>query len=144
MSITLRTSLLLGSLLLTACAARPPAPATEPVAAADRLAFSGVLHCPDCAGLRVHLLLDRDTYRYRTREERLGDTSAAPRINTGLWQLVHGTEDNPDAVVYQLDYDRPASTRNFLRLDDEHIKLLDENGREFWSPYNLILERTRS
>lgn len=143
MSITLRTSLLLGSLLLTACAARPPAPLPAPPAP-DPLAFTGVLHCPDCDGLRVLLLLDRDTYQYRTREERLGDTDAPPQLNTGLWQLVHGTDENPDAVVYQLDYDRPASTRNFLRLDDDHIKLLDENGREFWSPYNLILERTRS
>lgn len=143
MNTALRTSLLLGSLLLTACAARPPA-APAPAAPPEPLAFAGVLHCPDCEGLRVHLLLDRDTYQYRTREERLGDDGAAPRINTGLWQLVHGTEDNPDAMVYQLDYDRPDSTRNFLRLDEDHIKLLDENGREFWSPYNLILERTRS
>ena len=138
-----RTSLLLGSLLLTACTAQPTAPPLPAPAPPPPLAFTGVLHCPDCDGLRVHLLLDREAYQYRTREERLGDAGSAPHVNTGLWQLVQGTADNPEAVVYQLDYDRPESTRNFLRLDDAQIKLLDENGREFWSPYNLILERTQ-
>lgn len=137
-----RCVLLLLVLLASACARQAQLPATpERTAAHQPLVFTGILHCPDCDGLRVHLRLDPAEYVYRTREERLGDEYATPRISTGLWQLVHGTEENPDAIVYQLDYDRPHGARNFLRLDDNHLKLLDDHGREFWSPYNLILQR---
>lgn len=140
----IRCALLLMVLLTAACSRQALLPTTsEHAGALDPLVFTGVLHCPDCDGLRVHLRLDRAEYIYQTREERLGDAHAAPRIATGLWQMVHGTEDNPDAIVYQLDYDHPAGARNFLRLDDQQLKLLDDNGREFWSPYNLILHRTQ-
>ena len=139
--------------LLSGCAGTPPADSTTDTASPDaapparaphnQATYQGTLPCPDCEGLKVTLILDHDAYTYRTTEKRLGEHSdAEPERSSGPWAVRHGTETDPDAVIYQLDHDRPGSTRNFLRLDAARIKLLDEFKREFWSPFNLILERT--
>ena len=141
--------------LLTGCASAPPAdspperpgasdtaaPAVKP---ANEETYQGILPCPDCEGLKVTLTLDHDAQAYRTTEVRLDDQDArsVPHQTSGPWAKHRGTETDPDAVIYQLDPDRPGSTRHFLRLDATRIKLLDEFKREFWSPFNLILERT--
>lgn len=142
MYISVRGALLFIALLVAGCARHALLPATPDQSEASApLVFTGVLHCPDCEGLRVHLRLDPAEHIYHTREERLGDGPAAPQMATGVWQMIHGTEENPDAIVYQLGGNRPEAARHFLRLDDDHLKLLDDQGREFWSPYNLILHR---
>ncbi|MCH8543968.1 MAG: copper resistance protein NlpE [Alcanivorax sp.] len=148
---------LLPCLLLLAflggCAATPSpdtasdgsdSPAAAPTATpTHHKTYQGILPCPDCEGLQVTLILDNAAYTYRATERRLGaqDTSE-PEQSSGPWARRRGTEADPDAIIYQLDHDRPGSTRNFLRLDAARIKLLDEFKREFWSPFNLILERT--
>ena len=51
-------------------------------------------------------------------------------INTGKWSISRGIENNPNAIVYQLQLDRanPSSTLNFLKVDDNTLFLLDKNN----------------
>jgi hypothetical protein len=46
----------------------------------------------------------------------------------GRWAIVRGTKADPNAIVYQLDPDKPQSTVCFLRLDDHLLHLLDSEG----------------
>ncbi|WP_111655872.1 copper resistance protein NlpE N-terminal domain-containing protein [Isoalcanivorax indicus] len=137
--------------LLSACSTRPArdtptatAPADTP-AAATTVTYRGILPCPDCDGLDVELVLDHQEKIYRVTETRLAEngTPDTAQRSVGQWRRVTGNDTDPDAVIYQLDFDRPGSTRNFLRLDDDRIKLLDEFKREFWSPFNLLLDIDR-
>ncbi|MBA3979518.1 MAG: hypothetical protein C0462_02855 [Alcanivorax sp.] len=137
-------------MLLNGCSSRPaddaatidPAPAPAQTAPATQVTYRGVLPCPDCEGLNVELMLDYRENIYRATETRLTANGEAdtPQRSVGQWRRVTGNEADPAATIYQLDFDRPATTRNFLRLDAQRIKLLDEFKREFWSPFNLLLE----
>lgn len=42
----------------------------------------------------------------------------------GKWSIVKGTKTNPEAVVYQLNPDRPALFLSFVKMDDNVIHLL--------------------
>lgn len=137
-------------MLLSACSSRStddtattdPSTAPAQTAPATQVTYRGVLPCPDCEGLDVELMLDYREKIYRATETRLTPNGEAdtPQRSVGQWRRVTGNEADPAATIYQLDFDRPASTRNFLRLDAQRIKLLDEFKREFWSPFNLVLE----
>lgn len=138
-------------MLLSACSSRstddtattdPSTAPAQTAPATQQVTYRGVLPCPDCEGLDVELMLDYREKIYRATETRLTPNGEAdtPQRSVGQWRRVTGNEADPAATIYQLDFDRPASTRNFLRLDAQRIKLLDEFKREFWSPFNLVLE----
>ena len=49
--------------------------------------------------------------------------------------------NNPNALIYALDYDKPAMTTYFLKVDSAHIKQLDTDMKEIDSPFNMILTK---
>lgn len=46
-------------------------------------------------------------------------------IRTGTWTILHGTKNDPDAVVYQLRADDSQQIKSFLSVGDDHLFLLD-------------------
>jgi len=47
-------------------------------------------------------------------------------VRTGTWTILHGTKNDPDAAVYQLRPDDSQQLMSFLKVDDNHLFLLDE------------------
>ena len=47
----------------------------------------------------------------------------------GKWTIVQGTKINPNAIVYRLEPDKPGTSISFLKLGNNLIHLLDNDGR---------------
>ena len=128
---------LIAALLLAACAS---APEQEP--ASQHSQWQGILPGTDCDQVQITLTLDHAEHTYRLQETPLPDSECEEeRDYIGRWQVVRGNDNNPKATIYQLDFDRPETLRNFLLIDDDQLKLVDERGNEFWMPFNLVIER---
>jgi hypothetical protein len=57
---------------------------------------------------------------------------------TGKWAIVRGAKTNPDAMVYQLDPDKPQASVSFQVVDQNLLHLLDRDeklmiGNDGWS-----------
>jgi hypothetical protein len=48
-------------------------------------------------------------------------------IREGTWTILEGTKDNPDAVVYQFQLEGSQPPVSFLKADENHLFLLDED-----------------
>ena len=97
--------------------------------------YDGVLPCANCGGIRTRLTLhvDRSTgkpTRYTATETYLATKDGDRTFEReGNWTVMRGSADDPDATVFQLDYDRPQTLRNFLRVGDRELWLLDRDQR---------------
>jgi hypothetical protein len=47
----------------------------------------------------------------------------------GTWEIVHGLESDPDAVIYQLHLDDGQLPVSFLSVDENHLYLMDRSMR---------------
>lgn len=100
--------------------------------------FAGVLPCADCAGIlsELHLYAERPSGRpthYELMETYMGTRDGDRSIGTtGRWAVVRG-----DTV--QIDLGRIDALKNFLRVGDDELRLVDRNGREIVStvPHSL-------
>jgi predicted secreted protein/uncharacterized lipoprotein NlpE involved in copper resistance len=133
----------------------PPAPAgvaaESPVNAgqsAPLLAtYQGVLPCADCSGIRTELRLYAEQPSGRAAGYELTETYLGTRDGdrtferAGRWTIMRGTPDDNDATVYQLDFDEPNRARNFLRVGDDELRLLDRDQRTIVSPVPQSLQR---
>jgi len=109
--------------------------------------FVGVLPCADCSGIRSELRLyaqqpsGRPT-RYETTETYLGTRDGDRTVRrAGRWTILRGSATDPDATVYQLDYDRANGQENLLRVSDAELRLLDRDQREITSSAPHSLQR---
>ena len=128
--------------LATACTSREPAPTPASQPPVNEQHWQGVLPGSDCDEVLMTLVFNLDDHTYQMRETTApGSDCDTERDYIGRWQIVRGNDNKPDAVIYQLDYDRPETLRNFLLIDNDQLKLVDERGNEFWMPFNLVLER---
>jgi lysophospholipase len=120
-------------------------PAKRPMVALP-LVYAGVLPCADCAGIRTELSLYVEQpwgrpVRYELRQTYLGTRGGDRTLeSTGRWNLLRGTQDDPDATVIELDADRPDARRDFLRVGDE-LRALDRQQREIASAAPHTLRR---
>jgi hypothetical protein len=48
-------------------------------------------------------------------------------IREGTWTILQGMEGDPEAVVYQLQLEGPQGSVSFLKADENHLFLLDED-----------------
>jgi inhibitor of cysteine peptidase len=145
---TIGRAVLVGALI--GCAQRPDHPAREKnagtIPAAESLGtpllgrFAGVLPCADCSGIHMELRLYAEQpsahpVRYESSETYLGTPHGDRSVQqAGRWTILRGSGSDPDATVYQLDYDRPGAQRNFLRVGNIELRLLDRNQDEIASP----------
>ena len=84
----------------------------------------GVTPYPNCLKIKLRLTL------YQDQETGAPSTYMAlgtSTIREGTWTILHGTRDNPEAVVYQIHLDDPEKPVSFLKADENHLFLLDKD-----------------
>jgi copper homeostasis protein (lipoprotein) len=121
---------------------------TAPPRKSQATIYEGDLPCADCSGLRTELTLYRNAKTnapetYGLRETYLGK-SVKPLTSNGKWTILRGTPDNPDAIIYQLNPDKPQQIRNFLVVNDNQIRQLSQDKQEIKSDLNFTLTRRDS
>jgi copper homeostasis protein (lipoprotein) len=97
--------------------------------------FAGVLPCADCAGTLTELRLFEEqpsgrAARYELTETRLGARDGGSIGTTNRWAILRGSAGDGNATVVQLDLGRIDARKNFLRVGDDELRLLDRNLRE--------------
>jgi hypothetical protein len=78
------------------------------------------------------------TNRYAVKETNMFSQPGTTTESEGKWIMVRGTKTNPDAMVFQLNPDKPEIALKCLRLNDNLLHILDADeklmiGNEFWS-----------
>ncbi|HMF71327.1 MAG TPA: hypothetical protein VK616_07615 [Flavitalea sp.] len=79
--------------------------------------------------------------RFTVRETNMYSQPGTKTESEGKWAIIHGSKTNPEAIVYQLNPDKPEISLSFLKLSDNLLHIVDQDGRlmignEFWS-YSL-------
>jgi hypothetical protein len=95
--------------------------------------FEGRIPCVDqaCEMRKVELVLyGRDAGRVPTTYW-LGQVGMGghPLVQQGAWSTRRGLQEYPDGMVYQLDSGADPSLRNFWRVNNEIVLVLDQNMR---------------
>lgn len=109
--------------------------------------YAGRLPCADCAGIRIELTLNAETVhgpptRYHMRETYIATRDGDRTFTSeGRWRIRRGSADDPNATVYQIDFDRPEKTRSFLVVDANELTALDRDLRELPSTLPRTLMR---
>src|SRR5215472_12817258 len=98
--------------------------------------FAGILPCADCSGILTELRLYTEQpsgqpTRYELTETYLGARDGGGSLSTtNRWGLLRGTASDADATVVQLDLGRIDARRNFVRVGDDELRLIDRNLKE--------------
>ena len=125
---------------------RPPAP-PMPTGSAVFGVFDGRTPChpvameftdtgpADCVKIKWRLTLYQDSI---TSEPSRYLYMGTRDYGEGSWKTVHGMPGDPNALLYQLQPDGAQQSFSFLKLDDNHLFLLDRDmkllvGNEFFS-----------
>ena len=113
------------------------------------IVFEGILPCADCEGVKTTLSLFQNNlkkqYTYSLQEIYIGQGNDKTFETTGKWIALKGTQQDPNAIVYQLAFqnDDPEDSDaiNYLVVDKNTIKLIDDEMNEFDSKLNYTLTR---
>jgi len=98
--------------------------------------FKGVLPCADCAGIRTELRLyanpaSGQPLHYESTQTYMGTRVGNRTVeSTGRWTIFRGSATDREAIVYQLDFDRPGMEQNFLKVGEGELRLLDRHQQE--------------
>ena len=138
----------------TVQAANPPQPPTRPPAppmpegSSVLGVFDGRTPCdelviefthypssPGCLKVKWRLTLYQDATTGSPNSYLFMGTS---NYREGSWTIVHGTEQDPDAIVYQLQVRDAQGPISFLRVDENNLFMMDRSmnllvGNEFFS-----------
>jgi predicted secreted protein len=107
--------------------------------------FAGLLPCADCAGVltELHLYAEQPSgrpERFELTETFLGTRDGDRSIGTaGRWGTSRGSADDGSATVIELDLGSVNTRRNFLRVGEAELRLLDRNRKEIFPtiPHSL-------
>jgi uncharacterized lipoprotein NlpE involved in copper resistance len=106
--------------------------------------------CADCSGILTELSLyarsrsQFDDATYKLTQTYLGTRDGDRAVKSaGRWTVLRGNNADPNATIYQLNFDRPQEILNFLRVSDQELELLDRQQGEIKSQANLILRRAQ-
>jgi len=92
--------------------------------------YAGTMPCADCMGIRTVLTLysEPGPTRYELTETYVGTKDGDRSFpSSGRWTVLRGSATDPDATVYQVAFDRPDRTVNYLKDGDYQLILLDRN-----------------
>ena len=97
--------------------------------------FSKNMPLPDCLKIKWRLTLYQDKSTGAPSTYLFMGTSA---YREGSWEIIRGMEGNPNAVVYRLQLDKGQQPISFLRVDENHLFLMDRDmnllvGNELFS-----------
>jgi hypothetical protein len=81
---------------------------------------------PDCTKVKWSLTLFQNPKTGQPTTYKLRGTLDRSAAREGKWALVHGTKTDPDAVVFQLDSDKPAVSVYLLKGDENVLFVLDQ------------------
>jgi copper homeostasis protein (lipoprotein) len=107
--------------------------------------FAGLLPCADCAGVltELHLYAEQPSgrpLRFELTETYLGTRDGDRSIGTtGRWGTARGSADDGSASVIQIDMGSVDTRRNFLKVGEDELRLLDRNRKEMFPtiPHSL-------
>lgn len=80
---------------------------------------------PDCIKVKWDLALYQDPNTLAPTSYKLRGTFFRERVREGKWTIVRGTKTSPNAVVYQLDPDKPQGSLFLLKADSNILFFLD-------------------
>jgi len=113
------------------------------------LVFEGTLPCADCNGIKTTLTLYHNKIKnqttYKLREVYLYQNNDKTFDTYGNWNALKGTQQDPNAIVYQLavqneDPEDP-DVINYLVVDKRTLMLIDDEMKEFETKANYNLTR---
>ncbi len=132
--------------------AQPSSPPVEPLLSLNETSTSGVFEgrmpcadlvieftkfpaTPSCIKIKIRLNLYRDA---KTGDPTTYFLKGTETTREGAWTETRGTATNPNSLVYQLSLGTLERSISFLRMDDNHLFLLDEDfhlmvGDALWS-----------
>ena len=94
------------------------------------LALADALNVPkddQCIKIKWLLTLYQDTASFTPTTYELQRTFHRESIIKGKWTVLRGTRANPDAVIYQLDPDKPEQSLLLMKGDDDVFFFLDKD-----------------
>ena len=99
------------------------------------LEFTGTASLPGCVKIKWRLTLYQDSNTGVPRRYLFMGTS---NYREGIWKIVHGMDGDPEAVIYQLQPDGTQQSFYFLKVDDNHLFMMDSSmkllvGNEYFS-----------
>ncbi|MDP4240723.1 MAG: copper resistance protein NlpE [Bacteroidota bacterium] len=111
--------------------------------------YEGTLPCSDCQGIKTTLTLYQNKAKkqntYKLQEIYIGQNDDKAFETDGTWVAVKGTKEDPNAIVYQLSVQNEdpedSDVINYLVVDKNTIKLLDEEMNQYESKANYNLTR---
>ncbi len=113
------------------------------------LKFEGTLPCADCNGIKTTLTLYHNKAKnqstYKLREVYQYQNNDKTFDSYGNWTAIKGTQQDPNAIVYQLSVQNEdpedPDVINYLVVDNNTLKLIDDEMKEFDSKANYNLTR---
>ena len=99
----------------------------------------------DCHKLKWKLTLFRDSKTNKPTTYALQTTLNRPKITEGNWTIIKGAKTNPEAIIYQLDPDKPDESISFLVGDENVLFFLDKKNQLFTgnSDFSFTLNRRK-
>ncbi|WP_158748405.1 DUF333 domain-containing protein [Acidobacterium sp. S8] len=105
--------------------------------------WQGTTPCADCSGIITTLTLyqkSANDFTHAIYRQHLKYIDRGSFTSYGIWTVLRGRPDHPDATVYQLDPDKPESTQYYLRVDDDTLQQLDHEMKPIDSKQNFTLK----
>lgn len=81
---------------------------------------------PECEKVKWALTLYQDPATHQPTVYQLRGTLNRAAVREGKWAIVRGTRTNPNAIVYQLDSDKPDVSIFLLKGDDNVLFIMDQ------------------
>lgn len=98
----------------------------------------------DCNKLKWKLTLFRDSKTNQPTVYVLKSTLNRPATTEGKWRIIKGIKTNAEAIIYQLDPDKPDKSIAFLVGDENVLFFLDREFRLFTGNGNFSYTLNRS
>lgn len=99
---------------------------------------------PSCFKLKWRLILNRDSVKYRPATYTLRKVvNGRARDVSGTWTIKKGTPANPNAIIYQIEPDKPDESISFLVGDDNVLFFLNQENELYTGNENFSFTLNR-
>ncbi|MBD2701168.1 copper resistance protein NlpE N-terminal domain-containing protein [Spirosoma sp. BT702] len=84
---------------------------------------------PECTKVKWAITFFQDSVTHQPTTYHLLGTLNRQAAREGKWSIVKGTKTEPEAIVYQLDPDKPDVSVYLLKGDDNVLFILDQQRK---------------